>query len=83
MTRVALLDLSGSTWLDFAVNLIPLCIIVGVVVLLSPLVSWEWSHWLVFWERFLTVFAVVLLLLVVAVGSRVFFRANDPSTEER
>ncbi|MBV0923255.1 hypothetical protein KTS45_03500 [Halomicroarcula limicola] len=80
---MSLSDRPNGTWLDFAVNLIPLCILVGLVAVFLPVVPWELNRWLVFWERFLAVFAAVLLLLVVAVGSRVFFGGGDPSAKER
>lgn len=68
------LNLTGDTWLDLSVNVIPLGILFVLDLLFWVVNPWGWDPFYVFVAHFLTLFPLVLLAIVTWIGGAVVQR---------
>jgi hypothetical protein len=82
VTTVELFKLTGETWLDLTVNLIPIGILIGMEILFFAVNPWGWDPWIMFGMHFLTLFPLVLLLLLTYVSGRIVQRDERRAADE-
>lgn len=71
---MAFLDLTGETWLDLSVNVIPLVILIVLDLLFWVVNPWGWDPFYVLVAHFLTLFPLVVLAIVTYVGGAIVQR---------
>ena len=78
---MSLFQLTGNTWLDLLVNMIPMGILLFMDVLFFVYNPWGWDLFYVFMMHFLTLFPFVLLGLLTYVSGRVVQRDEQKLAE--
>jgi len=68
------LNLTGDTWLDLSVNLIPLGILLILDTLFWFVNPWGWDPFYVLVAHFLTLFPLLVLAIVTYVGGAIVQR---------